>query len=98
MNYIATFCSKDSGFPYLYYVCTMEQTTPFVGSPVCPCRKATGLECVTTVEVTWQDDGVTVSFLFYNLNKPKTAKHFHFEVIDIDETIIISTATIAAAR
>ena len=83
---------------YCLYTVSLEQTVPSDGSPVCPGNTLV-YECVTTLgDVTWHVGGFTQSFISSELNVSKSAYRFDFKLIETDGTILVSTASIPAAR
>ena len=90
MRYIAVFA----------YTVSLKQTIPSDGSQVCPGNPLV-YQCITSMgKLTWQESGVTETFAIDDKGASiASTGRFHFEVVDvINESIIVSTATIPQAR
>ena len=56
-------------------------------------------ECITTDDIViWQLGTVTRSFVASELNTSKSAGQFFFVLVDVNGSILVSTATIETAR
>lgn len=78
-------------------VVSLKQTIPPNGTQVCPGGPLI-YECVTLLgSIIWLEEGSSISFKSSKLNTPTDVDRFHFEVVDINGSTLVTTATIPVA-
>ena len=92
------FLNHVAVLPYTLYTVSLKQIVPSDGSLVCPGNPLV-FECVTsTRRLMWQEGGKTATFFIQHMGASGATRRFQVEVIEVNGSVIVSTATIPEVR